>query len=180
MSLSVSNAQGSDQLTRAAFVEVSPPLPIETLLPAADAKVNSAQPDVNYGAEPNLRVKTSSTGAWRSFLRFDVAGLDAPVIRATLRLYVDDGSRNGGALHAVSDAWSEGAITWNTAPPLDAAPIASLGSVATAVWVEIDVTSTITGDGSYAFGLGGGSSNTAYYGSRESGDPPQLVIEMAE
>jgi len=180
VSLTVSNAEGSDSLTRAAFVDVSPPLPIETFLAAADAKVNSTQPDVNYGAEPNLRVKTSSTGTWRSFLRFDVAGLDAPVVRATLRLHVDDGSRNGGALHVVSDAWSEDAITWNTAPALDAAPIASLGQVATAVWVELDVTSIITGNGSYAFGLGGGSSNTAYYGSRESTNEPQLVIEMAE
>jgi hypothetical protein len=157
-------------------VEVGDPPPVlRTLAPAADAMVGATKPTRNYGADPQLRVKL---GAWRSFLRFDVAGLGAPVRRATLRLFVDQGARDGGALYAVAGAWSEASITWNTAPPLDGAPLAQLGPVATGAWVEIDVTSAIAGDGSYGFGLENAESVSAYYRSRESASPPELVIEL--
>ncbi len=179
VTLTVSNTEGSDTLTRPGYVVVSEALAVESFAPAADAKVSSASADVNYGSEPNLRVRRSSTATWRSFLRFDVGGLGAPVARATLRLYVEDGSRDGGELHVVSDAWSEGTITWNTAPALDAPPLASLGATATGSWVELDVTSVVGGEGSYAFGLGNDASDSGYYGSREGLHPPELVIELA-
>jgi hypothetical protein len=130
----------------------------------------------NYGADPDLRVKA---GAWRSYLRFDVAGLGAPVRRATLRLFVDEGAREGGAIHPVTGAWREATITWDTAPPLEGTPIARLGPVATGAWVEIDVSSAIAGDGSYGFGLDSTASVSVYYASRESATPPELVIELA-
>jgi hypothetical protein len=109
-------------------------------------------------------------------VRFDVAGLAKPVVRATLRLYVDDGDDDGGAVSAVSTAWSEATVTWNTAPVLGAT-IANVGVATTGTWVQVDVTSSVTGNGSYAFGIGKTVSNSAYYGSRESAHAPQLVIE---
>jgi PKD repeat protein len=175
VSLAVSNAAGSDSLLRAAYVQVSPPPPITTHAAAADAKTSSANPGVNYGSTPDLRVR-GGTSIWRSFLRFDVAGLERPVVRATLRLYVDDPSDEGGAVSAVSASWSEGTITWNTAPPLGA-PLASLGAVAEGTWVELDVTPAVTGNGSFAFGLEKNSTDSVYYGSRESAHPPELVVE---
>jgi hypothetical protein len=162
---------------RAAYVQVSPPLPITTYPAVADAKTSSANPGVNYGSAADLRVRGGSS-SWRSFLRFDVAGLANPVVRATLRLYVDEASSDGGALSVVSGSWSEGTITWSTAPPLGAT-IASLGAVAAGTWVDFDVTSAVTGNGSVAFGLGKTVAESVYYGSRESAHPPQLVIETA-
>ncbi len=175
--LTVSNSVGTNSLLRAAYVQVSPPLPITTYSAAADAKTSSANPSVNYGSATDLRVR-GGTGSWRSFLRFDVAGLAKPVVRATLRLYVDDASDDGGAVSGVSTAWSEGTITWSTAPPLGAT-IASLGAVAAGTWIDVDVTPAVTGNGSYAFGLGKTPADSVYYGSRESAHPPQLVIETA-
>jgi hypothetical protein len=46
--------------------------------------------------------------------------------------------------------------------------------------VEVDVTSTVVGDGTYAFGLDSASANLAYYASRESASPPELVIELTQ
>jgi PKD repeat protein len=173
--LTVSNSAGTNSLLRVGYVQVSAPLPITTFTASADAKTSLSNPAVNYGAAPDLRVR-GGTSDWRSFLRFDVAGLTQPVVRATLRLYVDDGSDDGGAVSAVSSAWSEGAITWNTAPPLGTT-LANVGVAVTGTWVEVDVTSAVTGNGSYAFGIGKTVSNSVYYASRESAHAPQLVIE---
>ena len=76
----------------------------------------------------------------------------------------------------MSSAWSEGAISWNTAPPLGTT-LANVGVAAIGTWVEVDVTSAVTGNGSYAFGIGKTVANSVYYGSRESAHAPQLVIE---
>jgi PKD repeat protein len=177
--LTVSNPVSTSSLLRAAYVGVSPPLPIATFGAVADAKVSSGNPTTNYGSVADLRLKGGST-TWRSFVRFSVAGLDSPVVRATLRLFTNDASDDGGAVHVVSGSWSEGTVTWNTAPPLGTSPIASFGAVASGVWVETDVTSAVTGNGTYDFGLGSGDSDSAYYGSRESAHPPQLVIETVD
>ena len=98
------------------------------------------------------------------------------MVRATLRLYVDDASDDGGAVSAVSSSWSEGTITWTTAPALGTT-IGSFGAIVTGTWVEVDVTPAVTGNGSFAFGIGKSETSSAYYGSRESAHPPQLVIE---
>ncbi len=177
VALVVTNAGGSSTHVRSGCVSVAQGVSTLTLAPTADAKVGSAKPTRNYGAAPDLGVKS---GAWRSFLRFEAHGLGRPVLRATLRLFVGEGSSNGGALYVVSDAWSEESITWNTAPPLLGAPIASLGPVAIGTWVEVDVTTAIGADGSTAFGLESPSTNLAYFESREGANAPHLVIEMAE
>jgi PKD repeat protein len=173
--LTVSNAAGTHSLLRVGYVQVSPPLPITTFTASADAKTSTANPAVNYGSTPDLRVRGGTSG-WRSFVRFDVSGLTKPVVRATLRLYVDDGSDDGGAVSAVSSTWSEGTITWSTAPPLGTT-LANVGVAATGTWVEVDVTTAVTGNGSFAFGIGKTAANSVYYASRESAHAPQLVIE---
>jgi PKD repeat protein len=177
VTLVVTNAGGTDTELRTGYVNVAQGVATLVFAPVADAKVGSAKPAKNHGAVPDLWVKS---GTWRSYLRFDVQGLGAPVLRATLRLFAEEGSNHGGAFYPVSGAWSEGTINWNTAPPLVGAPIASLGPVATGAWVEVDLTPVVAGDGSYAFGLGSPSTNLVYYGSRESANAPQLVIEVAD
>jgi PKD repeat protein len=179
VSLTVGNAVGSDATTRTDYVAVAPPLPIDVFTPVADAKVYSAKPTSRYGATADLRLRDSTTGSYRSFLRFGVDGDPAPVVKATLRLFVDEGSDDGGALHVVPDDWSEADLSWSTAPPLDGAPVASLGPVASGQWVEVDVTGVVIGNGSWAFGLRNADTDSAYYSSREGLHPPELVIERA-
>jgi len=179
VSLAIGNGTGSDSLVRSGYVSVAAPLPIDVVTPVADAKVYSAKPSTLYGTTTDLRLRDSASGIYRSFLRFDVAGIAAPVVKATLRLYATEGSNDGGALYAVPSGWSEANLSWASAPPLDGAPVASAGAVATGQWVELDVTSVVTGNGSWAFGLRNASTDSAYYASREGAQPPQLVIERA-
>src|SRR5207244_9833444 len=93
----------------------------------------------------------------------------------------NSGSVTGGAIHAISNcSWSETAMTWNTAPPIDGPALATLGAVAAGQIADFDVTSAIAGDGTYCFAIDTASTDSAIYNSREgSGVPPALVGQIA-
>ncbi len=153
--------------------------------PSDDARVYSPSPDKNYGTSNYLRMRLTSSEAYRSFLKFTVSGVSGAVTRATLRLFAYDGSPDGGRVYAVSSeyltggAWNELGITWNNAPALGNSPLASVGAVGDNVWVELDVTAAISGDGTYSFGMDTTSTNSVFYYSKEaSANPPELVIEV--
>jgi hypothetical protein len=88
----------------------------------------------------------------RALLKFTVSGVGTGTVAgAKLRLYNVNSSSMGGTFYRVADnSWVESTVTWNTAPAADVTPIASLGAVATSTWYEVDVTSLITGDGTYS------------------------------
>jgi PKD repeat protein len=157
-----------------------PPSPGVVFQPTADAKVRSSRADRNYGPGVDLRVKNGSS-IYESYVQFHVTGLDGSVVSAVLRLYVTDGSSDGGTLYEVDDGWTETGITWNNAPPIGGAPLGALGAVSPG-WVELDVSALVTGNGSYSFALTSGDSNSAYYSSREGTNPPELrlVVESDE
>jgi hypothetical protein len=46
-------------------------------------------------------------------------------------------------------------------------------------WVEYDVTSLVTGDGTYSFVLAGDSTNAVSFSSRQGIQPPQLVVTFS-
>ncbi|NOT31807.1 MAG: DNRLRE domain-containing protein, partial [Planctomycetes bacterium] len=167
---------GIGSLTRLDYVVVSPPPPTRTFVPNADARVAEGSPTKNYGIESTLRVRTQTGGSGQSFLRFDLASLSGNVLSAKLRLFCTDAGTSGGRLHAVSSAWTETGVNWNNKPVLPAASLATLGAVTLNTWVEIDVTSAISGPGLVSFGIGGGNTNTILYSSREGLNPPQLVV----
>jgi hypothetical protein len=101
------------------------------------------------------------------------------VTGAKLQLYCVDPATVGGDFHRVADStWTEGTITWNTAPLGDAATIASLGVVATGSWYEVDLSSLITGDGTYSLEVTSPSTNGADYSSKEGSNAPQLVLGL--
>lgn len=150
---------------------------LEAFQPVADAHVKSSSPDRNYGGDSRVRLRDSST-SYNGYFKFDVTGVTGSVSKATLHLYVDNGSKDGGTLYQTSDGWTESGITWNNAPSLNGAPLAMLGSVGNAVLVEIDVTTIVTNNGSYSFGLSNSSSNSVYFSSREGSFPPELVVEF--
>ena len=113
-------------------------------------------------------------------LKFDVSGLNGqPVTRAVVRLYNVDASTGGGDFYPVSDTtWQEETVTWNTAPAAGTSQLASLGAVNPGLWYEVDLTSFITGDGTYSLRITSLSTNGADYSSKEGAQPPQLVITV--
>ena len=154
-----------------------------TVAAGADTYAHSANPGTNYGTSMQLVV--DKTPAQRPFVLFDVIGITEAVTSAKLRLHVADvtgaDSTNGGTWKAVSNTtWTETGVTWNNQPAIDGSTSFNAGKVTRNTWVEIDVTSAITTDGTYAFGATSNSTNDAIYDSRETANDPQLVITTAD
>lgn len=145
-----------------------------TFGPSADSYTNEAYPSRTYGSSSILRVRDTSTD-YRSFLRFSVSGLGSRPSRAALRLYVRDSSTAVGRVYATGCGWTESGLSWSTAPALGGA-LADIGPVVAGQWMEVDVTLAVLGDGCVAFGLAGGTSNIAGYSTRETSEPPALVV----
>jgi hypothetical protein len=102
------------------------------------------------------------------------------VTRAVLRLYANGSSSAGFALQAVADnSWNEAALNYNNQPALGGV-LGSSGAHGGAVYVEVDVTGYITGDGVFTLALTTTSTKAVSYPSREaSANFPQLVLELA-
>jgi hypothetical protein len=147
-------------------------------VPSADTYVQSDQPTINFGA--NSQMVADNSPVRNMLLKFDVSGIGTQtIVSAKLRLYCVNGSLFGGEFHKVSDtSWDESAVTWNNAPAADAGSLASLGSVLSGRWYEVDVTSLITGDGTFSLSVNSTSNDGAYYSSREGAADlrPQLII----
>jgi hypothetical protein len=166
----------SSKLVAGGFEELPPASGgVFTFTAVADAKVRSSSPTSSYDADTTLRVR-GGDAQWRSFVRFDPSGLTGTIARATLRLWVTDGSNDGGTVFAVPSAWTEAGLTWQNAPALTGAPLAVAGAVAAGTWVEFDVTPAVTGDGARSFGLLSNLEASAYFSSREGAHPPELVV----
>lgn len=147
-----------------------------TFTPTADAHVRSTQPTRNYGATKTLQVRANT---YRSYLRFTVSGLTGTTIGAKLRLRVTDGSASPGRLYVVSGGWTEAGITWNNAPAIVGTPIATLGPATAGTWLEVDVSTLVTANGTYDLAISDGNSDTSQYASREAANKPELVVTVA-
>ncbi|HSB00412.1 MAG TPA: DNRLRE domain-containing protein [Anaerolineales bacterium] len=152
-----------------------------TFTPDADARVKESDPSKNYGNGKTLQVDGGKDPNVESFLRFTVTGVSGPIQSAHLRLYVaDDGSHNGPAVYATDNSWVESGITWDSrlAPTSDA--VDNKEEIPTNAWVEYDVTSLVTGDGTFSFVLAADSSDGVVFSSREGDQSPQLVIRLGD
>ena len=149
-----------------------------TFTPIADSYIDASSPSSNYGSLTTLRVDASPDV--RSYIRFNVQGLNGTVTRATLRIFANSSSSQGFRAHALSDnSWSEGAINYNNAPPLGSV-LGSSGSASSNTWKTVDVTAYVTGNGAFNFGLSTTGSTAFSLASRQSSaNAPQLIIETS-
>jgi hypothetical protein len=144
--------------------------------PEADAYVDAAQPGTNFGGNPALRVDGSPVV--RSYLRFDVRGLDGPVARARLLFVVGGGHAEGYAVHrGLSDGWEELTITAANQPGFDPIPAGKSGALEAGGATQVDVTSLVRGDGPVTLVLMTTDAAALRGGSRESATRPILVVE---
>lgn len=168
--------------TTADFNLVMHPTTTTTISATDDALVKISNPTKNYGQLDHIRLKTG-TDAYQSYLKFNVDDLEGEVHKATLRLWSYDGTPSNTSIYLVSNnlntggAWTESNINWNNAPAIAGTPLASLPGVGTNVFVDFDVTTAISGEGLYSFGLLNASDNSVYFTSSEGLTPPQLIIE---
>ena len=173
-------AGDTDTATRTNLITVSAPGtgPTTTVLhPDADAQVKSTSPNTNYGTLDSFRVRQGTTPTdvfYDSYLKLHAHR--GPVSDARLRLFTTDASPDGGSVFAVSQAFGEGTLTWNNRPPLAALPIASIRPTAPAgSFSEVDL-GPIAQGGAFRIGLASNNSNSAIYSSRETVNPPELVV----
>jgi hypothetical protein len=143
-----------------------------------DAKVEQANPTVNYGGLTFLEVDGSPV---RHFLmKFQVSGISGPVVNAKLRLYSIGTAVAGGNIHAAANTWDEATVNWNNAPAAGPTALGSLGGVVPNTWYEVNLTGFVTGNGTYSLRVLPTTTDGAEYRSSEGGATtiPQLVIEF--
>ena len=122
-----------------AFTGTVDPTSVATLDAVADAHVKGQNDaNVNYGANPQLRIKRNYDSTWnrKAYMRFNLSGLafdrTTSLADATLRLnFVDSGAGGTGndtswlfEVYGLADGdpgegWLESEITWNNAPAND-------------------------------------------------------------
>lgn len=148
-----------------------------TFNPSADSYTLSTSPTQNYGTASVLNIRGSSSPYYRTYLKFGVSGLSGTVMSAILRLWVSDTSVDYGQVGSVSNSWTETGLTWNNQPSMPMTFLTVAGPENG--YVTIDVTTEITGNGTYSFGIQSLSSDLAAFGSREDSNPdhrPLLTI----
>ena len=156
------------------------------ILVSNDSTIVQGSANSNFGLNSKLYVDNSPVKDF--LLKFPVSGINGrTVINAKLQLFNIDKSAKGGDFYLVADNnWSEGSVTWNTAPAITGGMIASLGNVngisPRPLMYQIDVTSAIVADGDVSFRIKSTSSNGAdYYSKQGPADKiPTLIITIAE
>jgi len=113
----------------------------------------------------------------RSYLRFDISGLNGrPIQQVLLRLWANTGSNRGIIVRSVNDDWSEGEVTFQNAPDPEGKSIKS-GRFSGGDWITLDVTSLVKGEGSLNLILLTTDKTQSNMASRETGDhAPQLIV----
>ena len=145
---------------------------------AADATIKKAHPNENFG---DLREFGTDNRPVQHFLmKFDISGIGRrEVTSAKLRLLCIDKSDKGGDFYKTDNDWSENKVTWANAPRPGTKRVASLGPVVRGKWAEVDLSTVITGNGTYSFRVKSSSTDGADYRSREKDfKQPQLILTV--
>ncbi len=140
--------------------------------------MNASSPTTNYGGATTFRLDASPDV--HAYLQFNVQGLPGnPITRARLMVFANNSSSLGIRAQAVADnSWGERTMNYNNAPALGAI-LASSGAFTAGSWVTLDVTSYITGNGTYSFGVATTSSTAMGFQARESNsNAAQLIIDF--
>ena len=82
-------------------------------------------------------------------------------------------------MHLVTNNnWSEGSVNWTNAPAFDSAVINKFDKVISGSDYEVDVTSSVKSDGTLSYVVVPETKDGAFYASKESSNPPQLVVSV--
>ena len=173
--LTATNAQGSDSATHTVTVSDAPPPPTTVPLDA-DAYFNTSSPTKNYATATVLKLHSPTTAEYRPIVKFTLSGFSGAPSSVKIRLFVTDASVDCGSWYKVDNGWTETGVNWNNKPVVGSSPAATVGACVTGTFVDVDVTSAITGNGTYSFEATSGSTNTAEFSSREGTNAPQVVI----
>jgi hypothetical protein len=115
----------------------------------------------------------------RSYLRFTVSGLGGAAVQSVmLRIYANSANTAGFSVLALADnTWGETTITDSNAPA-PGSTIKSSAAFGAGTWVQVDISSYITAEGTYSLVLTTTNTTNTNLASREdtAGHASQLVI----
>ena len=172
----VSDGNATD--TGLVTVTVTPATNEVTVSPTDDSYVATTTPGANFGSAADLRADTSPDT--RSYLKFNVSGLTQPVTKAILRLSAITSHSTGITVNDVNDdSWQQATLTYANAPAVSPTIAASSGPLTAGSYVDIDVTSLISGNGTHSLALLPKNSTALRISSKESFAPPLLVVSTA-
>ncbi len=134
-----------------------------------DTFIQESRAKSNYGTKASLEVG-ANRAVRRTLTRFRVTGIPdgATVTSATLGLFVTNPSDHSSLVHRVNGPWSEGTTTWSNAPGVGGLIGSSEGNSVLRTWSDFNVTSAVTGNGTFDFYLVSSSHDGASYAARES------------
>ncbi len=154
------------------------PLPFVAFPAEADSYVHETGSATNYGAQPRLRIDGDPGARIESYIRFTVPPLHGTVTRAWLYLRPLEGeaSTGGFSVYRTNNDWTETGITWQNRPARSPNIISVSGRVGAGEPIRIDVSSYVTGPGTYNFVLATETVDGLDVFSREAG-PVNLHLE---
>jgi hypothetical protein len=147
--------------------------------PSKDVAAKEHFPTTNYGADNNIQVSAQSTFGKIVYVQFTVSGIPAGSTGITAQLKLRSQTTGTGrsiTAHGVSNTtWTETGLTWATKPALGSglSTVSSHTSGVDSVW---DVSTWVTGNGTFALGLDGTFSGDTTFTSKEGTDAPTLVV----
>lgn len=146
----------------------------------ADARIEQEDADENFGRSAFLRVDGGEDEEERSYIRFEVEGIQGMgrIEEATLWLFAGDNTPHETRVYVTDSDWSEDEITWTERPDRYPGNIERQESAAANSWVRYDVSNVIGGDGTYSFLLTGTSPDGVTFSSREGFIPPFLLLKF--
>lgn len=144
----------------------------------ADSQVVANATSTNYGTKTYLTL--DNTPVTRAYVRFNVSGLNgAKITSAKLKVYSLYASSSGFTVYkANSSSWTETGITYNNAPGFGSA-LRSTSTFKANVWLTLDLTGSVTGEGQVTYVLTTPGSDAFTLASRERSSgayAPQLII----
>ena len=139
-----------------------------------DATVKQSEPAQTFGNAATLEVDGSPRH--EAFLKFNVQGIQGQVSSAKVQLFVTNKSSAGPGIYSSGSNWSESTITYNNKPATTSATIDSKGAVEVGAYVDFDVSSVVSANGTYSFVLFQSGSDRTDFSSRSGANPPKLSI----
>jgi hypothetical protein len=145
-----------------------------------DAYVSLASPNQNFGQATVLRANGSTTQTKRIFLKFAVSGVPAGApVTAKLRLQASTTASGAQEMHPSTNiSWTESTITWNNRPGFSGTVLSTVSQVTAGQYAEFDVTSWVTGNGTFAFATvrPGLTGDVDFASAEAASGRPQLVV----
>jgi acid phosphatase type 7 len=149
-----------------------------TLGATDDTYTSQNNPATPHGGNASLTVN-APPGERRAYLKFALTDIPdgSTEVGAVLRLRPSSTSSATFTVWSVASTWTQSTLTWNNQPALGTA-VTSRTGVTAGQYNDFDLSSHVTGNGTYALAVTSSSASQTRFDSKEAtnGTPPQLAL----